>query len=209
MSTSTDKFSGFAKRLMKRLLRLRYRFAGWHILNFEDRDYSEHLLSEVEELSSRHAKSILDIGCGLGSLLRRCSIRRRVGLDIDCAAIRAARLIARIVVRANIDFQCADVIGQRPQFSERFDVIVVVNWVDKLPTLEVLALLEYCKNHLLRSGGTILIDSVTESINRRFHDIPLYAQSLRFSSRLCSSTGNGRNLWALSAPGHEIFPEPN
>ena len=77
----------FLKRKKFLELQKKHHFDDWHAYPFEARKY----LQEVEKyVSSKNADVVVDIGCGLGELLRHIKAKRKIGLDIGKANLAAA-----------------------------------------------------------------------------------------------------------------------
>lgn len=71
------------KRLQKK-----YGFDTWHFSPYEWREY---LQKTAAYINAHQAKKVVDIGCGLGGLLRHIEAPTRIGIDIHEDVILAAK----------------------------------------------------------------------------------------------------------------------
>lgn len=86
---------GFRNCLMGVILRLKYmrmqktyRFATWHFSPYEWRGY---LQATAKYINIYKAETVVDIGCGLGGLLRHINATAKIGMDMRKEVISAAR----------------------------------------------------------------------------------------------------------------------
>jgi SAM-dependent methyltransferase len=140
-------------------------FEDWHVSSFTDRPYAESVVNFLNSRSQRI--SIVEVGCGLGDILRHLDYKERLGLDRSPEVLRAARVLTKISMRRRrpttfqlFDFLADDLLG-------KFDAIVLVNWIHEIEPIalkEAIARL-FTKN--LRTGGVIIFD-VLDSPTYRF-----------------------------------------
>ncbi len=64
-----------------------YKFDTWHFSPYEWREY---LQKTAEYINANNAKKVIDIGCGLGELLKHLNAETRIGLDESEGIIGAA-----------------------------------------------------------------------------------------------------------------------
>lgn len=74
------------KRLQKK-----YQFDPWHVSPYELRRY---LQAVAEYIRQRNPAVVVDIGCGLGELLRHINAGVKVGYDVCGDALEVARLLS-------------------------------------------------------------------------------------------------------------------
>lgn len=70
------------KRMQKK-----YEFDSWHLSPHEWREYSQKTAAYI---NAHHAEKVVDIGCGLGGLLRHIKAAARIGMDIHEEVVQAA-----------------------------------------------------------------------------------------------------------------------
>jgi hypothetical protein len=65
---------------------------------------------------------VVEVGCGLGSILSLVRATTRQGYDVDDGAVRAARMLRS----KSINFYCGDMSCVGPA---QIDVLILVNWI--------------------------------------------------------------------------------
>lgn len=76
---------GYYRRLQKK-----YQFESWHLSPYELREYAQ---KTAEYVSSKQADLVVDIGCGLGEIIRHIQAKRRIGIDIQQEVVLAAKFL--------------------------------------------------------------------------------------------------------------------
>ena len=115
---------GLIKREWYKILQKRYGFDLWHISPYELRAYLQQVSFYIR---NAEAQVVVDIGCGLGELLRSLDgVPIRIGYDIDYNVIEAAR---------SLD---GDICFRQGSFSEvklkqPIDFIVTLNFMHGSP----------------------------------------------------------------------------
>jgi len=117
---------GHIKIVYFRYLRRKYRFDPWHTSPIEARPYALDLCSFVNELVQTEAlHSVVEIGCGLGTIIGRIRARELAGYDLDEKVIAAARKI-----KSTIPFSAGSFADIR---DRRIDVLIAVNFMHQIP----------------------------------------------------------------------------
>ncbi len=110
---------GGIKRLGYMRLIKKYHFDTWHLVPYEWREYAQAC---VKYINSRGGGTIVDIGCGLGGMLRHVQADRKVGLDLHEEVIMAARELGD----SGIEFRTGsfdDLVG------ETVDYLITLNFM--------------------------------------------------------------------------------
>src|SRR6476661_7699197 len=94
--------SGYITRMWRRGLRLIYRFDKWHVSSIDQRKYAQDIIFYCNKKDDKH--SFVEIGCGLGDILRNVKYKTKKGLDADANVLKAASLLARLQGQ-NIQFE--------------------------------------------------------------------------------------------------------
>lgn len=66
----------------------KYHFDPWHLSPYEWKEYAQAC---VRYLNTQNCKTVVDIGCGLGEILRQIKADKKIGLDLQEEVIMAAR----------------------------------------------------------------------------------------------------------------------
>ena len=80
--------SGFVKRLKYKRLIQKYKFDSCHLSPYQWREY---LQKTAGYINAHNAGTVVDIGCGLGGLLRHIKAPVRIGIDVHEEVINAAK----------------------------------------------------------------------------------------------------------------------
>lgn len=79
---------GGFKRIKNGKLIRKYHFESWHLSPYEWKEYAQAC---VNYINVHDCKTIVDIGCGLGGILRHVKAERKIGIDLHEEVIQAAR----------------------------------------------------------------------------------------------------------------------
>ena len=156
------------QRSLLSLLQVIYGFDQWHVDSpLLARPYRRIVAKMVNGLAP---KSVIEVGCGLGSLLSLIDAPARTGYDCDKGAIRAVRILntRRICfVHGSIEKIPAN----------RVDVLIMVNWIhDVKPEL-----LHYWLSSLLPNIRFLMVDAIDQ-----FNPLPYaYRHDFAFLQDTC------------------------
>lgn len=116
------------ERLWLRGLRRVFGFDAWHVYaSYSCRPYKRRV---VELVNSLQPGTVVEVGCGLGDILRRVHAAERFGFDVDSAVIRAARFLhprAARWIHGDATAIAGTVPGDRP-----IGCLIMVNWIHNL-----------------------------------------------------------------------------
>ena len=134
-------------RALLRLLQRLYGFHPWHTeAPLSARGYRRDVARLVNAL---HPQTVVEVGCGLGSILSLIDASVRVGYDLDAGAIRAARAIRSRRIRF--------IEGDLSAVAESaIDVLILVNWIHEISP----AALEAALLPLLPRTRYLVLDAV-------------------------------------------------
>lgn len=158
----TNVIWGGVKREYYKILQRKFNFDTWHISPYELRKYVQAV---AEYVNSKNADVVVDIGCGLGEMLRHIHARVRIGLDLHEEAIRAAKKLSR----GDIVFQVGT-----------FDNLQIEESIDYLITLGFMhggteKAWKSCYHDVARRNNVkhFIVDTVPEEGNSHFLDFTL------------------------------------
>jgi SAM-dependent methyltransferase len=185
-------------RLTRIVLRRLYGFDPWHTSVFSERAYARGLVAYLNAKPPDERGSVVEIGCGLGDILRRARYATRVGLDRDQDVLRAAALLSRLGRQRGIQFATFDF--PVSSLSGRYDVIVMVNWIHGVdPSTLVPQLQAYFATNL-SERGEIIVDTVADPAYRHNHRIDELTKGLPCLVRRIGDFERGRTLHAIGRP---------
>jgi hypothetical protein len=91
----------------------------------------------VAIINGQHPDVVVEIGTGLGDIVSRAQAQRKIGFDIDAAAIRAARTIHR----GRAEFLAVDLLQEPQRIKDcgidHISVLVMINWLHGLPLSDI------------------------------------------------------------------------
>jgi len=141
---------------------------SWHGGSPNRHPYREVVIEGVNALRPRSA---LEIGCGLGDMIARVHVPRRVGADLS------ARVLVGTLMAHPLEVLFRGLSLRRLSLSapidEMFDVVVCVNFIHNISPPELRELLGRICGDNLNSGGTLVFDTVSNP-NYRFNHDPAY-----------------------------------
>lgn len=189
-----SKVHRFAVRWERSLLQRIYGFDRWHV-GHAGEAYGKDIVRTLNAWPAARRHAVVEIGCGLGDILRRLRFAERVGLDIDQGALRAARLLSRVGRGAVPRFEPFDF--PRTPLVGVYNAIVMVNWIHQVDQ-ETLAraVHTYAAAHLL-PGGAVVLDTVDDPAYDYNHDV----RALAWPGASVGQIGRyarGRHVWVLS-----------
>lgn len=116
----TNTVVGALKLRKYNKLQEQYEFYEWNRMPFELRKYIQEA---AKIINKDEPECVVDIGCGLGELLRHINARYKVGVDIDERSITVAKLLDKA---GEINFFC----GSFDQIQDiKADYIVTLNFM--------------------------------------------------------------------------------
>lgn len=147
-------------RLWLTILSQGFGFHPWHAeAPTSARPYRHTVADLVNGLQPR---TVVEVGCGLGYVLKLVNAPYRFGYDVDEGAIKAARFLHG----RKISFVRGDLTAVS---HPHIDVLILVNWIHEISPEELLRLIE----PLLSCTDYLVLDAIDpdESIDYRFkHD---------------------------------------
>src|SRR4051812_19976031 len=90
--------------MFRHALRRLYGFDAWHVAPFARRPYAVGLVAKLREYRYGSGHIAVEIGCGLGDILRRVPYTERIGLDAETEVVRAATFLSRWIYRDGCRF---------------------------------------------------------------------------------------------------------
>jgi SAM-dependent methyltransferase len=184
------------QRVQRRGLRLFFGFDDWHLSPLRDRPYARDIIGFLNALPPEHRTSALEIGCGLGDIIRRLDFARRTGLDRDDRVLRAARFLARVQRRKSITF--AGFTFPETALAGRYNVIVMVNWIHEIHPDVLRPKIEEFAHNNLSAGGFIVVDTVSDHDYPYQHDIRALTGRLSCRVQKLGSYRRGREVHAIA-----------
>lgn len=157
----------FPRRLLCALFGIK---GGFHYTRARNKKYVSCVIKHLNGRKNRG--SVLEIGCGLGDILRELDFTQRKGLDKNENILSAFRFIDRFSQKTSIMLE-KFVLGD--ELLGRFDAIILCNWIHNIEPELLQKILQgfYSKN--LKKNGEIIIDVIiSESDAYKFKHDPSF-----------------------------------
>jgi len=170
-----------------------YGFERWHISSLDQRAYARDIIRYANNRVER--KSCLEIGCGLGDIIRNLHYSTRQGYDIDEKVLGAARLLNRFTAGGSIHYELFTF--PENELRGQFNLLIMVNWIHHIDpeTLKNKIQLYLAVN--IYPGGEIIIDTVKDPEYRYNHDIEFLTTGLPVSVQKIGTYPRQREIWAI------------
>jgi hypothetical protein len=158
------------------------------------RKYAKDLILFLNKQEARD--NYIEIGCGLGDIIRNVKYKNRFGLDIENEVLRAAKFISMFSFHRKIIYKRFRF--PIDQIEGKYNVIVMVNWIHNIePGILKQKIVEYFYNNLL-DNGMIIMDSVNHAGYKYFHKITEITEGLQCGLFRIGEYENNRELWSIS-----------
>jgi SAM-dependent methyltransferase len=190
-----EKAYALAARPFRHLLRAYFQFDKWHISTLYDKKYALDIVRHLNARPAAGRTSVLEIGCGLGDILRHIRYEHRTGYDNDRNALKAARFLSRVGLQPRTDYAYFEFPAS--PITGTFDAILMVNWIHHVPpdTLKT-KIANYFLNHL-RPGGEMIIDTVQDKEYKFNHDIRFLTSGIPATVERLGEYQRQREIWLI------------
>lgn len=177
---------------VRKLLRRMFGFDEWHISPYSGRAYAGFVVDQLNALPLRN--SVLEIGCGLGDILRRLRFNQKRGLDQDPCVLNAASFITQFSNPGGGQVIFEPAIFPNGPLVGNFDAIVLVNWIHHLAPAVLKDGLKQLFSANLNPHGVLIFDVVANESYRFNHDWRYLTSELDCQTRLFGPFEYGRYL---------------
>jgi hypothetical protein len=183
-----------------------FRFDHWHVSPLLERPYARDIINYLNSQPADHRRRIIEIGCGLGDILRNVRFHEKLGLDCDINALRAATFLSCLrLKREDIRFEYSKF--PDTQVNGFYDAILMVNWIHNIPPVLLKEKIEeYFREHLL-PGGQFLIDTVGAKNYKYNHSVEFLTEGLDCSVATLGNYENMRNIFILKKLANKDLAE--
>jgi SAM-dependent methyltransferase len=187
------KFRVWGGKLQRIFLRYIFKFDNWHIFTLAEKKYAKDIIVYCNACSVRN--SFLEIGCGLGDIIRHVHYEDRQGYDMDERALKAARFLNRVAGDGKVRFSVFT-FPDSP-LTGKYDVIVLVNWIHHIePSLLKSRVASYFNNNL-NEGGVIIIDTVQDPEYKFNHNILFLTDGINANVSKLGDYERRRQIWLI------------
>ena len=140
------------KTLPTYFLKKVFGFDDWHVYGSHIPDYVEVVARLGNSLTNRNV--CIEIGCGLGNILRRVRYHKKIGIDLDEGVINALKFFKKYFYYQklrNTEF----ITGSFEDIPDnlKIDLLIVVNWVHNLEFDELVDHLKFIESKYIITEG--------------------------------------------------------
>jgi SAM-dependent methyltransferase len=184
----------YIKRIPRQILKAAFRFDQWHVIGSGERKYVHDVIEFLNNLPEQERKRVVEIGCGLGDIIKRLHFVTKVGYDSERNVLKAARFLAAVTFN---DTAFSDFVFPSTKLKDKSNAIVMVNWIHhvKSPLLKEYLELYFLEN--LLPNGCIIIDTVQAKNYKYNHDISYLTSTISCSVVKIGSYENQREVFAI------------
>lgn len=193
------KVIALPERLFRRVLLFIFKFDKWHINTLAERSYANDIIKYVNSRKDGLKESIVEIGCGLGDIIRNVEYKKRVGCDMDANVLRAATFLSKLYLNGTVSFEVFEF--PNSTLNGKHDVLILVNWIHHIaPEVLRTKLEEYFTNHL-NTNGELIIDTVHNKGYKYNHSIDFLVANLNCELVEVNAYEIGRKIFAIKKIG--------
>ena len=183
------------RRFFRFLLYLFFRFDKWHLNTLYEKKYAEDINRYLNSKPNANKNTTIEIGCGLGDIIRNLNCIHKTGYDIDVNVLKAARFLSRITFK-KADFKWFKF--PESTLDEKVDVIILVNWIHHIEAPTLKSNLEKYFKLNLNKEGCIILDTVQDKEYRFNHNINYLAKDLDATLTKLGDYERQRQVWAIN-----------
>lgn len=152
---------GSIKRIRNASLQRKYGFDVWHVNPYELKEYNQVVVKYVNSHSTKDTV-VVDIGCGLGDIIRNIKTDNRYGMDLDSTAIPVAKMLDK---SKKVDFTVGTLTDLGPDFFA--DFLITVGFLHGYKEDSWQPLYDECLNK--NDIKTVIVDTLPDGINGSNH----------------------------------------
>ena len=183
MKNGSLKFLAWLKKASIRLyvlsyklpLRIWFKYPKWHDLALIECEYAQYIVRHLNKKQTRG--QVLEIGCGMGNILRNLDFETRIGVDIDDKVLKAFGFL-NYFSSANKNIKLVNLGIDDLPIYKNCDAIILVNWIHELDKQTLLSYLNKLFHQYLSHGGELIFDTVSKKSYRHNHSIEAVIKSL-------------------------------
>ena len=188
-----DKFY----RIQRKILRNVFRFDQWHVSTLSERKYAADTIIFLNGISKDKRVAIVEIGCGLGDIIRNLRFQTKVGYDGERNVIMAASFLSSVSFDRTrySQFTFPDSV-----LRNKWNVIVMVNWIHHIEPDVLKKNVEIYFSENLLPDGCIIVDTVQAPNYKYNHDISHLTADINCDLVKIGSYENLREVFAIFKP---------
>jgi len=168
-------------------------FDAWHVGPLMCKQYAQGIITYCNNNPIRD--SIVEIGCGLGDVLRNVLYKSKTGYDIEQNVLKAARFLTFWGRAGNITFSMFSF--PHDKLEGKYDIIILVNWIHHIQPEVLKENIEKYFSCNLNKDGSVIIDTVQDKEYKVNHDIKYLTKDLSCKIIEIGNYERQRTVWAI------------
>lgn len=198
MNIKKDKSSMFWKIYFKilsiprYLLKYIFKFYPFNLIPTQSKQYCIDIICHLNKREIK--ESVVEIGCGLGDILRNINFKEKYGYDKQMEVLNALNFLNKFYSKKK-RIKLSQLQFGKGSIQGKHDAIILVNWIHKVPN-DILqnSLKDFYRNNL-NPGGEIIIDSISggKDVYPYQHDFKKINEYLSCDMKLIGNYSMGKN----------------
>lgn len=181
-------------KVNRKALQLAYGFDKWHISPLAERPYARDVITYSNNRKERN--NFVEIGCGLGDIIRNVDYINRTGYDNDGKVLKAARVLpSKTRNGKSVNFEVFSF--PESKLTGKYDVITMVNWIHHIEPVVLKKYIEQYFQENLTASGEIMIDTVQDKAYRYNHNIEFLSGGIPCSVFRIGEYARQREVFAI------------
>jgi hypothetical protein len=170
-------------------------FDKWHLSTFKERSYAQCIVKYLNDNIINKKYDMVEIGCGLGDIIRNIRIKNKLGLDADIKVLKAARILSSLRGKFRINYKVF--VFPTSQLDGFYDIIIMVNWIHNVEPKELKTKMnEYFMTNL-RPNGVLIMDTVQDKEYKYNHSVDFLMSDMRAQKIKIGEFERQREVYAI------------
>lgn len=107
----------------------KYGFDKWHIAPYQTRQYAWDIVQMINaDPETYQSLTVVEIGCGLGDIIRNINVKNKYGIDLSKEVIEAAKELDK----NNTVSWSAGSFEDAAKFDDNIDLLITVNFMHEI-----------------------------------------------------------------------------
>jgi hypothetical protein len=187
----------YVRRFPRRVLKTFFQFDAWHLISPVERKYVPEIIAFLNFLPKGQRKNVVEIGCGLGDIIRNLHFHKKIGFDDENKVIKAASFVSTLSFDRT---RFLSFVFPSSVLKDKWSAIIMVNWIHHIePDILRENIQTYFSENLL-PGGCIVVDTVQASNYKFNHHISHLTGGIFCNLVKIGSYENQREVFAIFKP---------
>jgi hypothetical protein len=132
-----------------------FKFEKWHISNLSQRGYAQDI---IEFSNKKKFTSVVEIGVGIGDIIRNIYAANKLCLDIDKKVLKANKFLSYFNNKGSNQIAFKDFDIYKNHLEGRYDLIIMVNWIHNIESRILKKQFSNFINKNLNTNGYLIFD---------------------------------------------------